>query len=97
MHILDGEIGSRKCSEKNVKFAGHAYGKASFRETDTMYGRSGRRLLKRHIDLFLARFLKSGQKNIKETSGNLPEYVISNSPYVTVYYGAGSLWNRYLH
>ena len=34
--------------------AGSAYGKGSFRETDTARVGSGRRLLKRHIDLLWA-------------------------------------------
>ena len=39
---------------ENVKTAGNAYGKGSFRETDTARVGSGRRLLKRHIDLLWA-------------------------------------------
>ena len=56
---------------------------ASFRETVMMYGRSGRWLLQRHIDLFLAQFLKCGKENL-EVCRNILYRIPRLFPYITV-------------
>ena len=67
---------------------------ASFQLTITVHGRSGRYLLKRHIDLFLAQYKQKKKKKTKVAEKWLNYFPDSSEilfilPYLSVIYGAG--------